>query len=224
MNKQLQNTPAGIAYHYSQFFKFIDTNKYEYTDFFLYTAARKAKDYFAEIIKELDTDGRYTRTATKEFRDYEATNAQMAPYKAQLEEVERRMQEYKLNHLDEYDEQYRVDTNGQGGAGIRLSIPKNIFNLEDAVQGYLVAKQILSEIDNNSLPQYRAYMSKEEFAEKHKELRKKYMTELQIPEFEPIYVTDTRTSLKRWKNADSVITTEEPFELFCEYFEEDIIS
>lgn len=166
-----------------------------FTQFFYYRLYTVGKAFFKERIIELDTEHIYTREAEKEVIDEDASAKLRGPYVDRLIFADEKWKEYRNSHLKEFDTQEVTDSLDDFTASKSSFIPNHKFTLQEAVIGYLICNEQLGEIDKTGLPKFTKLVSKKEFADKHKAIRKAIREELEIPEEEVLQVKHVVTKV-----------------------------
>lgn len=166
-----------------------------FTQFFYYRLYTVGKAFFKEKIIELDTEHIYTREAEKEVIDEDASAKLRGPYVDRLIFAEEKWKEYRNSHLNEFDTQEVTDSLDDFTASKSSFIPNHKFTLQEAVIGYLICNEQLGEFDKAELPKFTKLVSKKEFAEKHKAIRKAIREELEIPDEETLQVKHVITKV-----------------------------
>lgn len=166
-----------------------------FTQFFYYRLYTVGKVFFKERIIELDTEHIYTREAEKEVIDEDASAKLRGPYVDRLIFADEKWKEYRNSHLKEFDTQEVTDSLDDFTASKVSFMPNHKFTLQEAVIGYLICNEQLGEFDKTELPKYTKLVSKKEFAEKHKAIRKSIREELEIPEEETLQVKHVVTKV-----------------------------
>lgn len=166
-----------------------------FTQFFYYRLYTVGKAFFKERIIELDTVHIYTREAEKEVIDEDASAKLRGPYVDRLIFADEKWKEYRNSHLKEFDTQEVTDSLDDFTASKSSFIPNHKFTLQEAVIGYLICNEQLGEIDKTGLPKFTKLVSKKEFADKHKAIRKAIREELEIPEEEVLQVKHVVTKV-----------------------------
>lgn len=166
-----------------------------FTQFFYYRLYSVGKAFFKERIIELDTEHIYTRESVKEVIDKEASAKLSGPYADRLIYADEKWYEYRNSHLNEFDTKEVTDSLDDFTASKSSFVPNHKFTLQEAVIGYLICNEQLSEIDKSTLPKYTKLESKKEFAEKHKSIRKAIRKELEIPDEEELQVKHVVTGV-----------------------------
>lgn len=169
-----------------------------FTQFFYYRLYTVGKAFFKEKIIELDTEHIYTREAEKEVIDEDASVKLRGPYVDRLIFADEKWKEYRNSHLKEFDTQEVTDSLDDFTASKSSFIPNHKFTLQEAVIGYLICNEQLGEFDKAELPKFTKLVSKKEFADKHKAIRKAIREELEIPDEEILQVKHvvTKVSMK----------------------------
>ena len=169
-----------------------------FTQFFYYRLYTVGKAFFKERIIELDTEHIYTREAEKEVIDEDASAKLRGPYVDRLIFADEKWKEYRNSHLKEFDTQEVTDSLDDFTASKSSFIPNHKFTLQEAVIGYLICNEQLGEFDKAELPKFTKLVSKKEFADKHKAIRKAIREELEIPDEEILQVKHvvTKVSMK----------------------------
>lgn len=169
-----------------------------FTQFFYYRLYTVGKAFFKEKIIELDTEHIYTREAEKEVIDEDASAKLRGPYVDRLIFADEKWKEYRNSHLKEFDTQEVTDSLDDFTASKSSFIPNHKFTLQEAVIGYLICNEQLGEFDKAELPKFTKLVSKKEFADKHKAIRKAIREELEIPDEEILQVKHvvTKVSMK----------------------------
>lgn len=169
-----------------------------FTQFFYYRLYTVGKAFFKERIIELDTEHIYTREAEKEVIDEDTSAKLRGPYVDRLIFADEKWKEYRNSHLKEFDTQEVTDSLDDFTASKSSFIPNHKFTLQEAVIGYLICNEQLGEIDKTGLPKFTKLVSKKEFADKHKAIRKAIREELEIPDEEILQVKHvvTKVSMK----------------------------
>lgn len=174
---------------------------YKYTSFYEYKMASNAKTFFGELVKQLDDrdpatgKGKYSYDKEGDYIDYEATNANKGPYAQKLLLLDEKWNNYKQEHENEFNIQERIDNSDSNELSISEFNPDIKCSLEDAIQAYWCAGEILKKYDSKTgseydkLPKISALVSKEEFKEKHNNIKNQYRQELNIPEDDEFKVT-----------------------------------
>lgn len=166
-----------------------------FTQFFYYRLYTVGKAFFKERIIELDTEHIYTREAEKEVIDEDASAKLRGPYVDRLIFADEKWKEYRNSHLKEFDTQEVTDSLDDFTASKSSFIPNHKFTLQEAVIGYLICNEQLGEIDKTGLPKFTKLVSKKEFVDKHKAIRKAIREELEIPEEEVLQVKHVVTKV-----------------------------
>lgn len=166
-----------------------------FTQFFYYRLYTVGKAFFKERIIELDTEHIYTREAEKEVIDEDASAKLRGPYVDRLIFADEKWKEYRNSHLKEFDTQEVTDSLDDFTASKSSFIPNHKFTLQEAVIGYLICNEQLGGIDKTGLPKFTKLVSKKEFADKHKAIRKAIREELEIPEEEVLQVKHVVTKV-----------------------------
>lgn len=183
-----------------------------FTQFFYYRLYSVGKAFFKERIIELDTEHIYTREAEKEVIDEDASAKLRGPYVDRLIFADEKWKEYRNSHLKEFDTQEVTDSLDNFTASKSSFIPNHKFTLQEAVIGYLICNEQLGEIDKTGLPKFTKLVSKKEFVDKHKAIRKAIREELEIPDEEILQVKHvvTKVSMKPIgkKNRPDISNTE----------------
>lgn len=169
-----------------------------FTQFFYYRLYTVGKAFFKEKIIELDTEHIYTREAEKEVIDEDASAKLRGPYVDRLIFADEKWKEYRNSHLKEFDTQEVTDSLDDFTTSKSSFIPNHKFTLQEAVIGYLICNEQLGEFDKVELPKFTKLVSKKEFADKHKAIRKAIREELEIPDEEILQVKHvvTKVSMK----------------------------
>lgn len=169
-----------------------------FTQFFYYRLYTVGKAFFKEKIIELDTEHIYTREAEKEVIDEDASAKLRGPYVDRLIFADEKWKEYRNSHLKEFDTQEVTDSLDDFTTSKSSFIPNHKFTLQEAVIGYLICNEQLGEFNKAELPKFTKLVSKKEFAEKHKAIRKAIREELEIPDEEVLQVKHvvTKVSIK----------------------------
>lgn len=169
-----------------------------FTQFFYYRLYTVGKAFFKERIIELDTEHSYTREAEKEVIDEDASAKLRGPYVDRLIFADEKWKEYRNSHLKEFDTQEVTDSLDDFTTSKSSFIPNHKFTLQEAVIGYLICNEQLGEFDKAELPKFTKLVSKKEFADKHKAIRKAIREELEIPDEEILQVKHvvTKVSMK----------------------------
>ena len=169
-----------------------------FTQFFYYRLYTVGKAFFKERIIELDTEHIYTREAEKEVIDEDASAKLRGPYVDRLIFADEKWKEYRNSHLKEFDTQEVTDSLDDFTASKSSFVPNHKFTLQEAVIGYLICNEQLGEIDKTGLPKFTKLVSKKEFVDKHKAIRKAIREELEIPDEEILQVKHvvTKVSMK----------------------------
>lgn len=166
-----------------------------FTQFFYYRLYSVGKAFFKERIIELDTEHLYTRESVKEVIDKEASAKLSGPYVDRLIFADEKWKEYRNSHLKEFDTQEVTDSLDDFTASKSSFIPNHKFTLQEAVIGYLICNEQLGEFDKADLPKFTKLVSKKEFADKHKAIRKAIRKELEIPDEEELQVKHVVTGV-----------------------------
>lgn len=166
-----------------------------FTQFFYYRLYTVGKAFFKERIIELDTEHIYTREAEKEVIDEDASAKLRGPYVDRLIFADEKWKEYRNSHLKEFDTQEVTDSLDDFTASKSSFIPNHKFTLQEAVIGYLICNEQLGEFDKAELPKFTKLVSKKEFADKHKAIRKAIREELEIPEEDTLQVKHVVTKV-----------------------------
>lgn len=166
-----------------------------FTQFFYYRLYTVGKAFFKEKIIELDTEHIYTREAEKEVIDEDASAKLRGPYVDRLIFADEKWKEYRNSHLKEFDTQEVTDSLDDFTASKSSFIPNHRFTLQEAVIGYLICNEQLGEFDKAELPKFTKLVSKKEFADKHKAIRKAFREELEIPDEEILQVKHVVTKV-----------------------------
>lgn len=166
-----------------------------FTQFFYYRLYTVGKAFFKERIIELDTEHIYTREAEKEVIDEDASAKLRGPYVDRLIFADEKWKEYRNSHLKEFDTQEVTDSLDDFTASKSSFMPNHKFTLQEAVIGYLICNEQLGEFDKAELPKFTKLVSKKEFADKHKAIRKAIREELEIPSEEALQVKHVVTKV-----------------------------
>lgn len=207
---------------------------YRLSPFFIYKLASNAKEYFKQKILSMDSDpnnAKYTTWVTKEVVDYAATGKNKAPYADSFRFIDEKWAEYQDAHPDEFDYNERIDSNDELSECVSKHFtPEMSCSLQDAVQGYLCANDILKQYgkgtDNyDQLPKLSYRMSKAEFKDKHAAFKANLRMKIGIPEDVELTVKTTKSShqMKRFTKANSVINSTDAFEEYMEEFKTSVL-
>lgn len=211
-----------------KFFEYISDDLYKRTNFFIYKLSSLSKEFFKQAILRLDSDKfnlKYTSYVEKEKIDYNATNQNKSKYSNQYLIFEQSWNDYKQNHLEEFESRERIDSMDETSLSLSSNFlcDYNVSNLYDALQGYLAANQLSKEFCKGTdlyetLPKIEYLISKEEYKEKHKNQQEMLKYTLKIPSDDLLVVKKTENvhQLKRLKKADSTLTNIEPLEIYCD--------
>lgn len=207
---------------------------YKYSDFYIYTVASYAKSFFKDRILALDNDEdnlQFSTLITKTIKDEEATEQNNAKYAEKFRIIDEKWQQYKENHLDEFNENERINSADDTREMIKnYFVPVMSVSLLEAVQGYLCANEILKKYGKGTdeyerLPKYTYLSSKSEFKQKHTNFRNDLRQRIGIPDAEELTVMKTETvhQLKRFKKAESVINSDEQLEEYSNQLTEFLV-
>lgn len=207
-----------------------------YSDYFIYRMATNAKEYFKALVLKLDNDPDnlvYTTLQTKEFVDEEATAANASKYRREKEMVEAEWKQYRDEHAEEFIELERVNSADNVNEYVTKHFVCDLnFTLQEAFQGYLCANDILKMYGKDTegytrLPKYTYTASKDEFKEKHANIKAKLREKHGLPEESEFKVTklETRHVMKTsHAKALKEITDEEPIQSYTQEFYQFIVS
>lgn len=151
--------------------------------------------------------------------DTEETSKLRAPFAEQLKTFDTLWKEYKEAHLqEEFKELYVIDSD-------RVLTLDNIpnldinFSLAEAWEGYLYTYQELKRFSKGSieyeeLPKYIQWRSKNEFKEKHNQVKAKFREKLGLPEEDElkVEVSEMEITIKRMKRGESENASSKEFD------------
>ena len=183
--------------------KYYDSEKL--TPFYYYRLYTTAKEYFKNKILELDTDSKYTTETTREVIDKKATWSNTSKYSDMIEFLDEKWTKYIHEHLDEFNEITVTDSSDEfTQTHNKFHFDRNI-SLQEAVIGYCICNSYLKESDKDILPKFISYRSKDEFKEKHQNIKKGWREENGIPQTEELTVkkVETRKQIKRFSKSNT---------------------
>lgn len=189
-----------------------------------YRALKGAVDYFKNLILQLDDEGKYTTLTTKEKINQEIYKERSGPYADQLRFLDEKYEEYRKEHLDEYNEIEMINNTDDTitAKGVIIDFK---FSLDEAWYGYQYCNKMLKRFgkdgeDYDSLPKTVMYRSKDEFKEKHAQIKEKLRKDLLIPDESEFIVKEVATTkgIKRPKKADVENATDGEYVIYLENF------
>jgi len=209
---------------------------YSYTDFYKYKMARSAAEYFKALVFKLDnrsTDGKglYSYDKEDDYIDQEATSKNRGPYADKFLLFEEQWQAYKKQNLDqEFKPQESIENTDSEELGLSEFNPSISCSLDEAIQAYYCASEILARYDKkkgdryDSLPKSTKYVSKDEYKEKHEIFRKQLREKLGLPEDDTfkVYKHEIRPRMKPGKRPEA--TDDSKFQEYSKEFTKFIIN
>ena len=169
---------------------FIKTEEgYRYAPILLKIIANDAVAFFRERIITLDEKREYSYEKVILVDDIEATKAAEAPYKEKYSIFNKRWEEYKNTHPEEFVKVWKTDGSYTNELHkITVGFNPNIVNsAKDAVAGYKIARAFAERYNSkgseyDSLPKYSAISSSPEYQNIHDNMKKEWRKELGLPE------------------------------------------
>lgn len=193
--------------------------------YFKYISANFAKDFFKKQIEKLDKENVYFRKAETQDIDPKDFENEKNKYKDKMKKVEEELKIWRENHKKYYRMQPSLPTSSIYSDFCLKEIDD--LTLEEAIQGYKAANEILKTIKNEDLNQYCTelkpmlnYEYKEEYKLEVERLKRLY----DIPSDEEIKaslpiktIIKTRLCLDRQKCINN-----SKFDLFIKEFEKNL--
>lgn len=119
--------------------------------YFTYLLANAAKEFFKQKIIDLDKSNTFNRVRVENTFDPDDFEAEKAKYKRELSVINAELEVWRSNH----PKYYRMQTCLPNSSTFNLEIPTNrLFDsltLDDAIQGYKAANEVLKNIPNSDL-------------------------------------------------------------------------
>lgn len=119
------------------------------TAYMQYIVANKIKEFFKQNIERLDKVGDYSKIRAVEEVTKESFDNAMKQYSKQMSLVENGMEQWKLAHPDYYRQQMSLPSSKEVVGEVNLDFLNLIFTLEESIQGYKMANEIIKELNNS---------------------------------------------------------------------------